>query len=494
MEWFSYLLKVSICTVIFFGFYQLLLRKLTFFKFNRFYLLITLLLSFVIPALRFTIEKKPETIVSTTTIAPVRSNRVAMPLPVKTAISAAPVSSSQEHIDWRKLSWYLYITVTFIIACLAVWRLFQILRLISRNGEKVNGLKLISQTTGLTNCSFFNYVFIDKDSLTGPETEIILAHETVHVQQYHSIDKIALLFIKAILWFNPVVYFYNSALEQMHEYEADEATSQNVGISLYANLILDIAISKNIPLMHSFSKSPVKERIKMLFNQKSGNMKKISYLLALPVCFSLFGLFAVHFVYAQPKITEKSTPSKARTIVLKPEMKEAQAKTLLVKEEDTTNRKKSALPINKAIIVKGDSLVKRDTVLYITNQVIRLGERKEDRWGLGESNGCIVTNIENDEAYTVVNFTYTAQYDKDWALLNKEIYIQANNDMKHFKYVKSEGIPMNPYKHFFTKAGEAIHFKVYFEKIPSTAESIDIIERAGRSNYFNFYDVPLPTK
>ncbi|MGC4235635.1 MAG: M56 family metallopeptidase [Niabella sp.] len=492
MEWFPYLIKVSICTVIFFGFYQLLLRRLTFFKFNRFYLLITLLLSFVIPALRLTIEKTTETIVSTAPAATVRGNQAAMPLPVKTVMGAAQGAAVQKHIDWIKLSEYLYIAVALIITCLAVWRLFQLSRLISRNSENVNGLKLISQTTGLTNCSFFNYVFIDKSSLTEPEIQIILAHETVHAQQYHSLDKIALLFIKAVLWFNPVVYFYNRALEQMHEYEADEVTSQNVGIPLYANLILNIAISKNTPLLHSFSKSPVKERIKMLFNQKSGNMKKISYLLALPVCFSLFGLFGVHFVYAQEKVTEKKEPPRTPAIVVKQKAEEPQIKNLLIKE-DTTGRKKSTLPVSKAIIVKSDSLVKSDSIFYIMPQNLVLAEKKEERWGLGESNGCIVTNIENDEAYTVVNFTYTAQHDKDWALLNKEIYIQANNDMKHFKYVKSEGIPMKPYKHFFTKAGETIHFKVYFEKIPSTAKSIDIIERAGQSNYFNFYNVPLPT-
>ena len=60
MEWFNYLLKVSACLVLFFAFYLLVLKSLTFFKINRFYLLFTLLLSFVIPTLQFTVEREVE--------------------------------------------------------------------------------------------------------------------------------------------------------------------------------------------------------------------------------------------------------------------------------------------------------------------------------------------------------------------------------------------------------------------------------------------------
>ena len=53
-----YLLKVSACTVLFFAVYLLVLKKLTFFKFNRFYLLGSLFLSFIIPALQFEVKRE----------------------------------------------------------------------------------------------------------------------------------------------------------------------------------------------------------------------------------------------------------------------------------------------------------------------------------------------------------------------------------------------------------------------------------------------------
>lgn len=58
MEWLTYLLKVTACTALFFGFYLVVLRKLTFFKINRFYLLASLFLSFIIPALQLEVKRE----------------------------------------------------------------------------------------------------------------------------------------------------------------------------------------------------------------------------------------------------------------------------------------------------------------------------------------------------------------------------------------------------------------------------------------------------
>ena len=76
-----------------------------------------------------------------------------------------------------------------------------------------------------------------------------------------------MMICKAILWFNPIVYLYNEALEQVHEYEADHLSSLSFGNKEYAGLLLKLAIIKSdMPLVHNFVKSPVKERIKMLFS------------------------------------------------------------------------------------------------------------------------------------------------------------------------------------------------------------------------------------
>ena len=294
--------------VLFFAFYLLVLKKLTFFKFNRFYLLATLFLSFVIPSLQITVERVVEQVpivleepveFSATEIHSMEMD----PHFVAAESTVAEVMS----IDWLSLIPYAYIIVASLILLFGLKKLVLLLKHTKQKAIAVNGLKLVSKADGFTNCSFFNYVFINEQSLTKTELNILLQHESVHAKQYHSVDKILMMLAKSALWFNPVVYLWDKALEQVHEYEADEATSNNFGSKEYASLLLKLAVEQNrSPLVHNFVKSPVKERIKMLFNSKSTNMKKLMYLLVAPIVLGLIWGFTVKVIEVFPNETEQS--------------------------------------------------------------------------------------------------------------------------------------------------------------------------------------------
>ncbi|WP_293312916.1 M56 family metallopeptidase [Pedobacter sp. UBA5917] len=310
MESLIYLLKVTACTVLFFGFYLLFLRKLTFFKINRFYLLVTLLLSFIIPTLQ--LELRREIAVVEEVAAEIPEIKPVSPAPVQ-FIQPVMVKDDQQvvhRIDWSALASYIYVGIALLLLLISLWRVLGLLKHTRGYTKNSDGLKLIPKTEGFTNCSFFYYVFIDGAALSATDLSVLLKHEQVHARQLHSIDKIILMVFKSILWFNPIVYLYDKALEQVHEYEADEITSGDFGNQAYANLLLKLAISKSdMPLVHNFVKSPIKARIKMLFDSKSKNMKKLMYLLALPVALGLFWLFAIQVVYAQ-QIKEGKKPAK----------------------------------------------------------------------------------------------------------------------------------------------------------------------------------------
>ncbi|KQB99646.1 M56 family metallopeptidase [Pedobacter sp. Hv1] len=303
MELLGYLLKASVCMVLFFAIYLLVLRKLTFFKINRFYLLFTLLLSFVIPTLQFTIEREATQVEAVDRSFVLQSENITVPtLATPLQQTQAPAVIVEKRFDWYVLLPYLYATIALGLLIISARRLFQLYRHTRQKTEELNGLKLVHKNKGFTNCSFFNYVFIDHDSLTAMELRVLLRHEEVHVKQYHSIDKVIMMIAKSVLWFNPIVYLYDTALEEAHEYEADEATSTAFGTEPYASLLLKLAVSKNTTtLVHNFVKSPIKKRIQMLFNSKSKNMKKLRYLLVFPIGLGLIWLLATEVVYANVK-------------------------------------------------------------------------------------------------------------------------------------------------------------------------------------------------
>lgn len=317
MELFSYLLKVSACTVLFFAFYLLVLRKLTFFKINRFYLLFSLLLSFIIPALQFTIERE--------IVAPIQT--VANPFVndsqnIDQNVFEAPITVSSIQVkgtgsfNWLNLLPIIYSAIVFGLLVIALMRVLQLLKHINVSIKTINGLKLVPKRNGFTNCSFFNYVFIDENSLTEAELAVLLAHEEVHVKQYHSVDKLLMIIAKAFLWFNPIVYLYDKALEQVHEYEADDLTSKNIGTESYASLLLKLAVHKSSnPLLHNFVKSPIKERIRMLFNSKSTHMKKLIYLLVLPIGLGLIWGFTVKVTHRVKPLAQQEAPQLQDTLV-----------------------------------------------------------------------------------------------------------------------------------------------------------------------------------
>jgi len=299
MELLIYLLKVSACMAMFFAFYLLVPRKLTFFKLNRFYLLGGLLLSFAIPASQLTIEKE----------VPQQINNIDLPMLTHTPVmptSAMPIvtgtMSVEDSFNWYLLLPYLYGAIVLCLLLVTTWKLLQLFKHTRVEAAKINGLRLVPKSMGFTNCSFFNYVFIDQQRLSAAELEVLLTHEEVHAKQLHSIDKILMMLTKAVLWFNPIVYLYDKALEEAHEYEADETTSNNFGTGPYASLLLKLAVEKNaMPLVHNFVKSPIKQRIKMLFNGKSSTAKKLAYLFVLPIGLGLIWGFTIKVVEVNPK-------------------------------------------------------------------------------------------------------------------------------------------------------------------------------------------------
>ncbi len=257
-------------------------------------------MSFIIPALQFTVEREVPQIL--TIVTPTSKPETTITEQLNADFTAPDQDMAYAGFDWYTLLPYVYAAIVACLLLLTAWKLIQLFSYTRLEAKKINGLKLVTKNVGFTNCSFFNYVFIDYNSLTTAELDVLLKHEEVHAKSYHSIDKLFMMVVKAVLWFNPVVYLYDKALEEAHEYEADEATSTDFGTEPYAMLLLKLAVTNNTsPLTHNFVKSPIKQRIKMLFNSKSNSQKKLAYLFVLPLVMGLMWFLTVDIVYAAPQ-------------------------------------------------------------------------------------------------------------------------------------------------------------------------------------------------
>ena len=273
-----YLLKVSACTLVFFAVYQLLLSKLTFFNLNRAYLLIMLVLSFSIPAI--TVQNRHE--------VPFAEQQS----PTKIAYSNDGVveedvigqgNTENKPINWNQILLYTYGLILTILILRMVFMMVRIeMQLRKYAIDRDGAIIMVNGNSGIKNCSFFNQIIVDV-SLESVEKLLVIKHESVHVKQLHAVDKLLMNFITAILWFNPVIYFWRNAIDHNHEFLADRETSKVADKKVYASLLLHLAMPAQNLVINSFSKLPLKNRIMMLYKEPNVKFKKLAYLAIIPV-------------------------------------------------------------------------------------------------------------------------------------------------------------------------------------------------------------------
>ena len=259
--WWHYLLLVNFYLILFFVFYKVFLRQETFFQLNRVYLVAASLISFLIPLIQlewvhqlFITQRVQQTIYAT-----INPGFIYHVKPVEnTPMTLGEILS------------FVYLTGAIILLARFV---FQLLKL--KTQLKVE----ITQTP----FSFFNTLRVN-DNLPGRDT--VIAHEEVHVTQWHSADVLLIEAIMIINWFNPVVYLYRKAIKYVHEFIADRKVIQT-GIlkEEYALLLLSqtFGISPHQLTNTFFNQSLLKQRIKMLNQDESRRRGLLKYGLSAPL-------------------------------------------------------------------------------------------------------------------------------------------------------------------------------------------------------------------
>lgn len=259
-----YLLLVNIALAIGFGLYQICFRKLTFFQWNRIYLLSIVVLSLLIPIGLFI--DVSGLFVTDEVIPQVNFIEVmdVMYIPM------TMVETSYSLVDL--LAVFYWGGVTFGTITL-VYRLWMVRRAFASEESHVS-------------FSFFKQVFLGAEVRND---QVIDRHEQVHVEQGHSYDVLLLELICVFNWFNPVVYLIRKELKFQHECIADELCSEDK--VAYAELLVANAMRTDLnSLVHEFSnQSFLKKRIMMLFKNKSSNRNKFFYLASLPVLLIAIG-------------------------------------------------------------------------------------------------------------------------------------------------------------------------------------------------------------
>jgi len=285
MSWINYLLEANLYLTVFYALYYLILKNETYYQLNRVYLLLTSLLAFLIPFLQLGFLK------------PVYQAAEPMPVTFQRPVTITLISPVQQ-VNWAPADYLLiaYVSICCILAIHLIIKIYSLIRLSHQNKITINNsYKLIEIGNGANAFSFFNYLFISADQ---PQKQTVINHELIHIQQKHSWDILYLQLLKIVNWFNPVVYLLLHSIKEQHEFIADRETSaREENTSAYASFLLNNIYGLNQSGLTNtfFNKSLLKKRIIMLHQKPSGNLARLKYLAALPVCGALLCVSTLTF-------------------------------------------------------------------------------------------------------------------------------------------------------------------------------------------------------
>ena len=261
----QYLVKLSISLAVVWLFYQFILRRLTFYNSNRWYLLAYTAVSFLIPFVNISslIENRSSDIIQL--VPSVHQYTIALE---EASHCPVPLWSTQ-YDKWDFIGFGLMI-VAVVLLLRFFLRYFSFLRL-QRKAKLISedGIRIYHVDDNIIPFSFGNSIFINSNLHSEAELEEIVRHEFVHVRQRHTVDIIWAEILCIINWYNPFAWLLKRSIRQNLEFIADNKVVANgINKKQYQYLLLKVIGNNQFSIATQFNFSSLKKRIVMMNKNK----------------------------------------------------------------------------------------------------------------------------------------------------------------------------------------------------------------------------------
>ncbi len=169
-----------------------------------------------------------------------------------------------------------------VATCYSALRLNNIIR----KGERYDrdGFTLVvHDDNSLAPFSWRNYIVMNRKDFA-ESGDLILAHETKHVNARHWVDLMVAQAVAAFQWYNPAAWLMREELKTVHEYQADEAVIlSGTDMKQYQMLLIKKAVGGRFQsLANSLNHSKLKKRITMMYNPKTSASRRLRVLALAP--------------------------------------------------------------------------------------------------------------------------------------------------------------------------------------------------------------------
>lgn len=294
-----YLLEVIVCSGVLAALYSLLIERKVDFLFARMFLLLSVVLSAVIPMVDIPVWEAaivPE-------LAQVAVGEV----------GAEVVAEVTSGFNYAYLLWAVYGVGVALCVGSFVLQMLNVLR-IRRAGQmtRFEGIAVVRSQQNIASFSLFNTIYIGNNT-ADVDLPTIVAHERSHISHHHSVERVIMELFKALLWWNPFVWIASRRLVEAHEFEADsDVIGSGCDAKQYVTTLLKHLFGYSPEIANGLHNSLTKKRLKMILKTNSGRYALLRKIAVIPVVGILFTLFsfttkqAVAQDVPQSKVVEES--------------------------------------------------------------------------------------------------------------------------------------------------------------------------------------------
>jgi hypothetical protein len=273
-----YLLKISVTLIIVYVVYWSLFRRLTFYTWNRFYLVVLSVLSFVIPLVDISyLLRMKQTEVVTGYIPSLQG-----------VIESSDFSAYQFVVGSPAWMNVIYLVVATGIVVLFIRLIIQFLsfRKMVRSADVImeGSVRVYQVHESIVPFSFVNSIFINAAQHNEEELKEIIRHEFIHVKQRHTIDIMVSEILVMLNWYNPFAWMMRHSIRQNLEFIADEQVIRTgIDKRQYQYLLLKVVGASTLRITTKFNFNSLKKRIVMMNKNKTARVHLLRFALVLPV-------------------------------------------------------------------------------------------------------------------------------------------------------------------------------------------------------------------
>jgi hypothetical protein len=310
-----YLEKLSISLSAVWLFYQLVLRRLTFYSWNRWYLLGYAALAFFIPAVNVAgiVENGHLGSAAVIRYIPVIGDPKNIQAPRPIAVAASGRLAGFTSWDWLLAVLVLGSAILLIrlsVRWVSLSRLRRRSTLIGNMG--ISAVKIYQVEGRIVPFSFGDAIYINRRQHSEKEWEEIILHEYVHIRQRHTVDILLAELLCILNWYNPFAWLIRHCIRQNLEFIADGKVLENGHDKKgYQYHLLQVIGESRYRLANNFNFSSLKKRIIMMNKIRTAPLHLVKFLFVLPLLAVLLVAFRSRHAAAPTKHTPLRTETKA---------------------------------------------------------------------------------------------------------------------------------------------------------------------------------------